>query len=312
MIDDVLIDAVDVAVPLRLVGEIRARGVDDARRGIPACAELDAVGAAELGDAIVGLAIERQARPHLPFAHVRIEAEIGMGEQAGMIVELRREVIGFRLALAAHPPGVLLAKMEVQEQRGVVIEILRIHWPRAVLLFQRRTDDVGAKLSDGVLEQKRVLAPPGRIDVAHALVGRRQRTVHRRDHRREPALLDGAARRAERIIVVGMQAQALAGRREAAGHEHRRETQHPLAFIESVSDLSRRNQSDLLVSISVWLGAAYARSSRRPGSGSSPIPGQSTKPKSLQKVWNSEEKILAAGWLRSEAVRDKGAKLHVK
>ena len=137
-----------------------------ARRGVPAGAQLDAVRAGQLGDAVVPVLKAFQAGAHLFFFHVRVKAEIGGGEFAEVVVQLRREVICFRLAEAAHPGGGFVVQMQMVEQRHVVVKEFAVHRPAAVGIHQLLADDLRAQFLDRVAQRHLLRAVLVEGDVA--------------------------------------------------------------------------------------------------------------------------------------------------
>ena len=155
-----------------------------------------------------------------------------------MVVELRRKIVRLRLSYPPDVPRRVVVQVEVVKQGQLVVEELRVHGPRAVLLRKLLSDELRTKLIHGVLEKEEVLAPLRRRDVAYPFVGGSQRPVHRGDDRREPSLLDRPARRAKGVVVVGVQAQSPPGLAESARHEVGLQAQDTGAFLERVPDCS--------------------------------------------------------------------------
>ena len=227
----------DVGGALRLVGEQRARCVQDPRWYVPAGAGAQPVSPRQIQDAVVALVPGREAAPDVLLRRLRVEAEEGVGKPAAVVVELLREVVGLGLALAAHVGGPLVGLVHVERQRLLVVEELAVHHPAAELLHDLGPEQLVAGELDGVLEQHlRRRAVPG-LDVAEPLVGERLRSVVRLGGGSEPALVDAAAMSTERIVVVRVQLEPLPRYAERAGHPARHEPQDAVALVQSGLDL---------------------------------------------------------------------------
>ena len=117
---------------MRLVGDQRARGVQDAGRHQPAGAGLQAIGLAEIEDAVVALVPVVQAADDVVLGRARLQAEEGVGEVVAHGVELRREIVRFRLAFLADLGRLGLALVHVVRDRPQVVEELAVDRPALV------------------------------------------------------------------------------------------------------------------------------------------------------------------------------------
>ena len=210
--------------------------MDDTRGGVPARAQLDAVGAGQLGDADVTGLVACETLLDLLVGHVGIEAEVGVGEIAGDGVVLRRVIVGLGLAQLAHAGGGIEIQMEMVEQGILIVEELGVHGPRAVLVHEAVTDQFGTQLGDEVLEGDLFGLP--HVHVAHALIGGGIGAIHGADDRGEPPLLDGTAVGAQGEVVVGMEAEAVARLTEAAGDKGGKDVQDTVVLFKVFTDQS--------------------------------------------------------------------------
>ncbi len=153
-----------------------------------------------------------------------------------MVVELRREIIGFRLAQPAHARGVRVREVQMVEQRHLIVEELGVHRPGAVLLLKIRADEFGSENGDDVLEIDLVLVDVGQRHGTQPLVRRRQRAVHGGGDGREPALGDAAPLRAEIKVIVRVQADAPPGTVEGTGHPVGHHPENALPFRKHFPD----------------------------------------------------------------------------
>jgi hypothetical protein len=131
---------------------------------------------------------------------------------------------------------VLKHQVHVVKQRVFKVEELGIHRPAAVFFHQLLADKRFAQHVHRFLERELLVAVVGHGHVAHALVGRGQRAVLRANDGGKPALLDGAALNAQRVIVVRVQLQPAAGLAELPGDEHRVQAKHAVACGQGFAD----------------------------------------------------------------------------
>ena len=234
--DDVLVDRVHVGIPLGLIGQHGGRRVDDARGGVPAGAQLDAIGAGEVGDTGVVVRELRDALADLLLGHVRVEAEVGVVRLAEVVVQLLGEVVALGLAQLAHPGRVLEGQVQVVEQRVLVVEEFGVHGPSAVLLHQLFAHQLRAQHLHGVAQRELLVAVIVHADIGHALVRLGRGAVLGGDGRGEPALGDGAAGHAKGEIVVRMQLQSMPGLAELPRHERREQAQDALALFKGLAN----------------------------------------------------------------------------
>ena len=132
-------------------------------------------------------------------------------------VVLGREVVRLGLAAAADARGVLVALVQVMRDRPHVVEELAEQVPALLPRHHRRAPSSRSPAcSTAVLQQE--ARPPLQPDVAEAFVGGRAGAVVGVGGRREPALVDAAAMRAEGVEIVGVQPEAAARVHERAGN----------------------------------------------------------------------------------------------
>ena len=184
--------------------------MNDPGRRVPASAQLDAVGTRELGDAVVAGFIGEQALAHLLLGAVGVEAKVGGWQGTLIIVVLRREIVGLRLAQAADLGGVLKGEVQVVEQRHSVVKKLGIHWPAAEFFHHFLAHQYLSELVNRVFEEKPLVRRRSAGDIAHALVRRSQGAVVRRDGAAEPAFLHTAAYGPQREVIVRVKAEPVA------------------------------------------------------------------------------------------------------
>ncbi len=116
--DERLIHAEHVTAPLRLVSAKRTGRVKNARRNQPASAGFQAIGAAEVENAVVAFVPVFEAAADLGFGRAGLEAHEGVGEIVADVVVLRREIIRFRFAFQTKQRGLLGALMHVMRESG--------------------------------------------------------------------------------------------------------------------------------------------------------------------------------------------------
>jgi len=102
-------------------------------RSVPTGAQLDAVCAGKFGDTVISRLVLKQSLAHFLAAGFRRKTEIGMRESAEVVIELRRKVIGFRLADPPHPASGGIIQLKMMKERPLVIKELGIHGPSPVL-----------------------------------------------------------------------------------------------------------------------------------------------------------------------------------
>ena len=139
-----------VAAPLWLVGEKRARRVEDARRDQPAGATLEPVGLGEVDDTVVATVPVLQALPHVLFRGARLQAHERVGKVVIAVVILRRKVIAFWFSFLADELGILERLVHVMGDRPHVVEELRIDGPLLVAVPDLLADELRGPLADGV------------------------------------------------------------------------------------------------------------------------------------------------------------------
>jgi hypothetical protein len=185
--------------------------------------------ARQVENAVVAFVPVREAFLHLAFGCTRIEAEEGVREVAAMVVELLREIIGFRLARASYVRRHFVGMVDMMRKRFLVVEVLGVHHPSAVFLHDFAAQYVGAGDLERVFQQH-----PGRIvdmDEGETFEGRGERAVVGLGRRCEPALVDAAAVGAVCVIIVRVKLESPARDAERTGNPCRLESENSLAFI---------------------------------------------------------------------------------
>ena len=144
----------DIAVHLRLVGDERAGSVQDAGIDLPAGAGLQTIGAGVEEDSVVALVPFFQAAADVFFGRAGLQAHVGVGKVVLDLVVLRREVIGFRLALLAHQLGERVALVHVVGNGAHVVEELAEQVPAAFALHDVGAQQQVAGSFDGFFQQE--------------------------------------------------------------------------------------------------------------------------------------------------------------
>ena len=221
-----------ITPPLRLVGQQRARGVEDARRNQPASAALQSVGLGEIDDPVVAAVPVLEAAADILLRGPRFEAHEGVGEVVVAVVVLRREVVALRLPFVADELGVIERLVHVMGDRPHVVEELRVHRPLLVAVPDPLADELRLPLGDGVPQQETLplVDTPRQPLVDDApLVGGFGRTC-------KPTLVDPAPVEAVGVVVVGVEADPLAGVEEAPRHPGGGEPQHATAGVHRLAE----------------------------------------------------------------------------
>ena len=198
------------------------------RRHKPAGADLQAVGLRDVGDAVIALVPALETADDVRLGRAGHQTEEGVGETRAQVVVLRREVVGFRLALLPHQLGELVVLMQVVRQRPEVVEELAVDRPAPVLLPDLRADDRRAQFGHHIAQQHALVLED---HIAQALI-RQTPLVRRLGGRAEPALVDTAAVKPECVEVIRVQLQPASGITERARHPVRRQPQHAAARVQ--------------------------------------------------------------------------------
>ena len=186
----------------------------------------------EKQDAVVALAPVFEAASHVGFRRARLEPHERERKRVFNLIVLRREVIRLGLAFLPDELRERIALVQMMRNRSHVVEKLAEQIPSALALHRRRAEQQIAAFVDERLEQhaRAVLRP----HVAQPFVVRGPRAVRRVCRRREPALVDAAAVRAERVEIVGMQPKPPARNHERARHPARFEPENAGACVDCV------------------------------------------------------------------------------
>ena len=190
----------NVTAPLRFVGQQGARCVQHASWNQPTSAGLQAVRFGIIQNAVVA------------FARARFESEVSMRKIAGSGVQLRREIVAFWFALAAHKLSLCLALMKMMRDRPQIIEKLAEYWPALILLPNIPPNQARTFSFDRLLQSK---AKALTLNEAQAFV-RGTAFVHCHRRRSDPPLVDPAAIcsvsiNALSIQEIGLSHQAING-----------------------------------------------------------------------------------------------------
>ena len=169
-------------------------------------------------------------------------------------VVLRREIVGFRLALLADLLGVLVHLVHVMRNGPQVVEELAEHVPSAVLAITSAPRSSSPASATASLSSTRC---PSIIDIAEAFVGWRARSVGGLRGGGEPALVDAAAMRAQRIEIAGSSFRRPPGIRKERGTQQGAKRKRP--------SFSRRASSTICVTDIAILHAAIFDRCLRPG-----------------------------------------------
>ena len=183
-----------------------------------------------------------EAAPDVVFRRPRLQSHERVGEGVVDLVVLRRKVVGLRLALAPDELGVRIVLMHVMRDRSHVVEELTEDVPPAFLRHDVGANQRVTRHVDGLLQ----LESLSRVEthITQTLVSGRPRPVVGVRRRGKPALVDAAAMRAERIEVIGMQAQPAARLHERARNPAGFEPENPVAGIDRVLHVSSSAPSD--------------------------------------------------------------------
>ena len=163
-----------IRIHLRLISDQRPRRMQDARVDLPSGARLQAIRFRMVQDAVVALVPALQASPHIVRRGARLQAHERVWKIVVLEVVLRREIVGFRLALLPDLPGMLFHLVHVVRNRSQVIEELAEHVPAAVPRHHFGAQDLVAQLRDGVAQQHALAVDR---DIAEALVVRSARPI---------------------------------------------------------------------------------------------------------------------------------------
>jgi len=98
--------------------------VNDAGWNEPSLTGSDLIGAGKGSDMGVAAVKIFDAAPHILFPDASMEAQEGRRPAAGIIIELRREIVAFRLCLTADPACDLGARVEVEVERCFIVKEL--------------------------------------------------------------------------------------------------------------------------------------------------------------------------------------------
>ncbi len=183
---------------------------------------------------------------------------------AEVVVHVRREVVRLRLAQLADHRRVLVAMVEVERQRLLVVEELGVHRPLAELVPQARADERGTVVGHELIEGKE-RAAIGIDHEAETLERSGQGTVVSADGGGEPAFVDPASVLAQGEVVVRVQADPAARGAELPGHPGGRQAHDPAARIERAIGRRRRERDVLVCAVRIKRGHVDTLLRPRPG-----------------------------------------------
>ena len=199
-----------------------------ARRDQPAGAPLQTVGLGEVDDPVVAAVPVLEAAADVVLRGARLQPHEGVGEVVVAVVVLRRKVVALRLAFLADELGVVERLVHVVRDRPHVVEELRVDGPLLVAIPDRLPDKLRAPLAHRVAEHESLAAEhaPGEPLVGHAAL------VGGFGGAGEPALVDPAAVEAVGVVVVGVEADPLAGVEKTPRHPGGREPEEALPGLQ--------------------------------------------------------------------------------
>ena len=205
-----------IAVDLGLIGHQRTGSVQDAGIDLPSAAGFETVSAGVEKNSVVSAVPVLKAAVDIFFCGSGLEAHVGVGKVIAELVVLRREVVGFGLALLSDQLGELVALMHVMRNRAHVVEELAEQVPAAFALHDIGAEQKIAGAFDCIFQQE--FAARVGMNIAEAFVRRGRRAIRGFRRRGEPALVDPAPVRAEGIDVIGMKLQPASGNHEGTRH----------------------------------------------------------------------------------------------
>src|SRR5260370_23656228 len=128
--------------------------MQESRGDDPGSAGLQAVGPRQIEDAVVALIPALEAAVDVARCRARLQPEEGIGKPVGAGVELRREVVRFRLVLVSHEAGMLLLLVQGQGGRSHVVEELTERRPPTPGMHPPLAYQRGTGVGDSIAEQK--------------------------------------------------------------------------------------------------------------------------------------------------------------
>src|SRR6476646_6048862 len=118
---------------------------------IPTCAGLKAIGLRIVGYFIVTFSEVNKTFPYLFFGCSRCNANKCIRIVTAMIIQLRRKIISFRLALLPDQGSLLIVMMHMVRKRAHVVKKLGIHWPAAMFIPQAISDQLSLQFINSIL-----------------------------------------------------------------------------------------------------------------------------------------------------------------
>jgi hypothetical protein len=117
--------------------------MEDSGWNQPACSRFEAVGLGKIKDSVITLIPFFEAPPDILLLGAGLKSKIGMRENSGRSIELRRKIVALRLAFAAHKLCLFLALMQVMRYGAEIVKKLTVDRPAMVLVreFSARMRD---------------------------------------------------------------------------------------------------------------------------------------------------------------------------
>ncbi len=148
-------------------------------------------------------------------------------------IVLPRKIVRFRLAILSDTRGEFLVLVKVMRNRPEIVKELAEQVPAAVALNDICAEKLVARGLDSLFEQRSLAL---KFYIAESFVFRSQRPVSGFRCGGEPALVDSAAIRAERIQISRIQFQASARHKKGARHPTGGEPHHAVAGGQGVKN----------------------------------------------------------------------------
>ena len=141
--------------------------MQNAGRNQPAGAGFEAIGAAEIKNAVVAFVPILQALANLRARRAGFESHEGVRKIVAHVVVLRRKIVGLRLAFQAEQRGLFGVLVHVMWNRPHVVKKLRVDRPLFVFAPDFIADEGGTAFADRLLQGE---ALPARDDIAETFI----------------------------------------------------------------------------------------------------------------------------------------------
>src|SRR5690606_22121198 len=174
-----------------------------------------------------------QAFADLILSGARSYTEKGVGEITTVVVDLRWEIIRFRLAFLTDFGGVLIVVVNMMGQRSHVIKKLGIHRPTFILFPEPLTDYGAFELVHYISKSHHFgLSPVFHDDHTQPFIISGKRAILCRSGRRKPPFIDPTALTAQYIIIIRMQLDATTRHAKGPGYPGRCQSQNTFSLIQ--------------------------------------------------------------------------------